>query len=101
MPSELYHRVGVERPCIRRARTLPLAGLAAVAFVRPAAGFVAFTRVLDMPVSLGTRRGGAFGGLWDRVDSGSVAGASAVAFTQLRLALRTPRGRAIARRRRC
>jgi hypothetical protein len=53
-----------------------------------------YRRVLDMPVSLGMRRAGTFGGLWDRVVPGLSPGASAVAFTQLRLALRTPRGRA-------
>jgi hypothetical protein len=47
-----------------------------------------------MPVSLGARTAGAFGGLWDRVVPGLSPSASAVAFTQLRLALRTPRGRA-------
>jgi hypothetical protein len=40
------------------------------------------------------RRAGSFGGLWDRVVPGLSPAASAVALTQLRLALRTPRGRA-------
>jgi hypothetical protein len=48
-----------------------------------------------MPVSLGTRRAGSFGGLWDRVIPGLSPAASAVAFTQLRVALRSPRGKAI------
>jgi hypothetical protein len=47
-----------------------------------------------MPISLGARRAGSFGGLWDRVVPGLSPGASAVAFTQIRLALRTPRGKA-------
>jgi hypothetical protein len=59
-----------------------------------AVGFAAYRRVLDMPMSLGTRRAGSLGGLWDRVVPGLTPGASAVAMTQLRLALRTPRGRA-------
>jgi len=59
-----------------------------------AAAFAAYRRVLDMPVSLGTRRAGTFGGLWNAVIPGLGPAASAVAFTQLRLALRSPRGRA-------
>jgi hypothetical protein len=47
-----------------------------------------------MPMSLGTRRAGSFGGLWKRVIPGLTSAASAVAFTQVRTALRTPRGRA-------
>src|SRR5262249_58154484 len=73
---------------------VPLASLGLAAFLVQALGFAAFVRLLDMPVSLGTRRAGALGGLWDRVIPGLSPGASAVAFTQLRLALRTPRGRA-------
>ena len=95
-PSELYHRIGVE------AAVAPRRGPAAVgrpaatlAFVVHLVGFVAFKRMLDMPVSLGTRRGGALGGLWGRTIPGLSPGASAVAFTQLRLAMRTPRGRSI------
>jgi hypothetical protein len=58
------------------------------------AGFVAYRRVLEMPASQGIRRAGSFGGLWNRVIPGLSPAASAVAFTQLRLALRSPRGRA-------
>jgi hypothetical protein len=56
--------------------------------------FVAYRRLLDLPTSMGARRAGTFGGLWDRTIPGLSEGASAVAFTQYRLALRTPRGRA-------
>ncbi|HYT75163.1 MAG TPA: hypothetical protein VEL79_10480, partial [Vicinamibacterales bacterium] len=56
--------------------------------------FAAFRRLLDTPMSSGTRRAGSFGGLWDRVIPGLTVSSSAVAFTQLRLALRSPRGRA-------
>jgi hypothetical protein len=94
-PSELHHSVGVESAVNPRAALLPLAGLAAVAFMVQLVGFVAFTRMLDMPVSLGTRRGSALGGLWGRRIPGLSASASAVAFTQIRLAMRTPRGRSI------
>jgi hypothetical protein len=48
-----------------------------------------------MPMSLGARRAGAFGGLWARRIPGLTPGASAVALAHLRLALRTPRGRSI------
>jgi hypothetical protein len=47
-----------------------------------------------MPASQAIRRAGSFGGLWNRVIPGLSPAASAVAFTQLRLALRSPRGRA-------
>ena len=94
VPSEMYQRtVAAAVPSPLRL-TVPLGELAAVALLIQAAGFAAYRRVLDMPVSLGTRRAGSFGGLWDRAIPGLSAGASAVAFTQLRLALRTPRGRA-------
>ena len=73
---------------------LPLAGLALAALFVQLAGFAAYRRVLDMPASQGMRRAGSFGGLWNRVVPGLSPAASAVAFTQLRLALRSPRGRA-------
>ena len=57
-------------------------------------GYAAYRRVLDMPASQAIRRAGSFGGLWNRVIPGLSPAASAVAFTQLRLALRSPRGRA-------
>jgi hypothetical protein len=94
IPSEMYRGAtvaGTRRPA-DAAR--PLASLALIAFAVQAAGFAAYRRVLDMPISQGARRAGAFGGLWDRVIPGLTPAASAVAFTQLRLALRTPRGKA-------
>ena len=94
-PSELYHDVGVAAAADPRAAIGPLAGLGALAFIIQFGGFVAFKRMLDMPVSLGARRGAALGGLWGRRIPGLSASASAVAFTQLRLAMRTPRGRSI------
>jgi hypothetical protein len=94
-PSELYHRIATSGASTPRATLVPLAGLAAIAFGVHLVGFGAFRRMLDMPASLGTRRGGAFGGLWGRTIPGLSPGASAVAFTQLRLAMRTPRGRSI------
>lgn len=94
-PSELYHGVGVASASDPRAAIGPLAGLAAMALLIQFTGFVAFKRMLDMPVSLGARRGAALGGLWSRRIPGLSSSASAVAFTQLRLAMRTPRGRSI------
>jgi len=94
IPSEMYRRATVSGSRAPFDAVVPLASLALVAFAVQAAGFAAYRRVLDMPVSLGTRRAGSFGGLWDRVVPGLTPGASAVAMTQLRLALRTPRGRA-------
>lgn len=93
VPSEMYRRATLGAAQAPVDAALPLASLALLAFAIQAAGFAAYKRVLDVPVSLGTRRAGAFGGLWDRRIPGLTAGASAVAFTQLRLGLRTPRGR--------
>jgi len=94
IPSEMYRQATLNGARTPIDAIVPLASLGLLAFAVQAAGFAAYRRVLDMPVSLGTRRAGSFGGLWDRVVPGLTPGASAVAMTQLRLALRTPRGRA-------
>jgi len=95
LPSELYTRAIINTAIVSPASgVLPLAALGAVALVVHSAAFVAYRRLLDMPTSMGARRAGAFGGLWDRTIPGLSEPASAVAFTQYRLALRTPRGRA-------
>ena len=94
IPSEMYRAATVGGTRAPVHAMLPLASLALVAFLVQATAFGAYRRVLDVPVSLGSRRAGSFGGLWTRVVPGLTPGASAVAFTQLRLALRTPRGRA-------
>lgn len=93
VPSEMYYRAATNAPAPAGA-ALPLAGLALAALGVQLAGFAAYRRVLDMPASQGTRRAGSFGGLWNRVIPGLSPQASAVAFAQLRLALRSPRGRA-------
>ena len=93
VPSELYYRAAKNAPAPAGA-ALPLAGLAIAALGVQLAGYAAYRRVLDMPASQSIRRAGSFGGLWDRVIPGLSPTASAVAFTQLRLALRSPRGRA-------
>ena len=94
LPSEMYRRTAASAVSSPVRAAIPLAELAGVALLAQVAAFAAYRRVLDMPVSLGMRRAGSFGGLWDRVVPGLSPAASAVAFTQLRLALRTPRGRA-------
>jgi hypothetical protein len=94
LPSEMYRRTAASAVNTPAGSAIPLAELAGVALLAQAAGFAAYRRVLDMPVSLGMRRAGSLGGLWDRVVPGLSPAASAVAFTQVRLALRTPRGRA-------
>jgi hypothetical protein len=94
VPSEAYRRTirdGRQRPV---NASFPLGELLLLTLFIQGAALAMFNRVLDMPVSLGTRRAGALGGLWDRVIPGLSPAASAIAFTQLRLALRTPRGRA-------
>jgi hypothetical protein len=93
-PSEMYRRAAIAAAASPLDAAVPLGSLALIAAAVQAAGFGVYRRVLDMPVSLGTRRAGAFGGLWNRVVPRLTPGASAVALTQLRLGLRTPRGRA-------
>jgi hypothetical protein len=94
IPSEMYRHATIGGTRAPLDATVPLARLALATLIVQAAGFAAYRRVLDMPASFGTRRAGSFGGLWNRVVPGLSPGASAVAMTQLRLALRTPRGRA-------
>jgi hypothetical protein len=94
VPSETYRHAVLDGRQSPVNAIRPIAALGVLSLLMATAGFAAFRRVLDMPVSLGTRTAGSFGGLWDRVIPGLSPSASAVAFTQLRLALRTPRGRA-------
>jgi hypothetical protein len=94
IPSEMYRHATLNGRRTPAQAIAPLASLAVLAFAVQAVGFAAYRRVLDMPASLGARRAGAFGGLWNRRILGLSTGASAVAMTQVRLALRTPRGRA-------
>jgi hypothetical protein len=94
-PSELYRQTGLR--AVQRSGTTatPLVELLAIGVGLQLLGFAAFSRVLDMPQTLGARRGAAFGGLWSHTIPGLTAGASAVALTQFRLALRSTRGRSI------
>lgn len=93
VPSEMYYRAAKQAPSPADS-ALPLAGLAIAAAAIQLAGYAAYRRVLDMPASQGLRRAGSFGGLWNRVIPGLSPAASAVALIHLRLALRSPRGRA-------
>jgi hypothetical protein len=77
------------------ASVVPLAGLALAALLLHAAGMALFFRVLDGPPSAGARRTGGMREFWTRPLPGLSPGASAVAFAHVRLALRTPRGRAV------
>jgi len=96
-PPEMYARatrqgalgeLGVAATCV--------AGLAAATVVINALGMLAFVKVLDSPGSTGARRTVRTRAAWARKLPGLSRGASAVALAQLRLGLRTPRGRSIA-----
>lgn len=94
VPSELYRRSTLNAVSSPVQSVPPLAILALGTFALQAAGFAVYKRVIDMPLTLGTRRAGALGGLWNQRLPGVSPATSAIALTQLRLALRTPRGRA-------
>jgi hypothetical protein len=72
-----------------------LVALTAVALVMHGLGMAAFAKVLGSPGSTGARRAVPTRAAWSRRLPGLSSGASAVASAQLRLALRTPRGRSI------
>ena len=95
VPSELYVRI--LRPADGdepRARALPLAALTGVSALTHLLAFVAFGRLLSSPGTTGpARTAGKSGGRRWRIP-GASPGMSAVAVNQLRLAFRTPRGRA-------
>ncbi len=72
-----------------------LVALGATALLLHAVGMFTFAKVLDSPGSTGARRAVPTRAAWSRTLPGLSPGASAVALSQLRLALRTPRGRSI------
>jgi hypothetical protein len=95
-PSELHVaavRDGTDRrygPALSRT-----AALAATALALHGLAFVAFRRLLQSPAATGSRRqAGSQRTAW-RALPGVSPGVSAVAIAQIRLALRTPRGRSI------
>ena len=95
-PSEAYARA-TSRLSGRLDMTAvrPVAGLAVTAVILHTAGLLLFGRILQSPGSTGARRrrSKAIGRTW-RIPGLSPA-ASAVALAQMRLAVRTPRGRSI------
>ena len=70
-----------------------LAGLTVAVLLIHTLGMVAFATVLASPGSTGARRAVPTRAAWGRTLPGLSSGGSAVALAQLRLALRTPRGR--------
>ena len=95
-PTELYVR-SARAAAAHDATTAAtrLAALALTAGALHAFGLFVFARVLESPGSSGARRSIAPREAWGRTLPGLTPGASAVALAQLRLALRTPRGRSI------
>lgn len=95
-PTELYVRSSrtSARGEVRQAGASLLA-LAATGFLLHAIGMFVFAKVLGSPGSTGARRVVPARAAWGRTLPGLSPGASAVALAQLRLGLRTPRGRAI------
>ena len=94
-PSEMYIRATRHAPGDLRGAVAPLAGLALAAGLVHTAAFVVFGRVLDDRGSSGSRRRGQVvrRRVW-RIP-GLSPQTSAVAMNQIRLVLRTPRGRSI------
>ena len=95
-PTEMF--LGTARASARGSASVAVRstlGLGALALLLNALGFVAFRKVLESPGSSGGKRGAPMRELWTRRVPGLSGPASAVALAQLRLALRTPRGRSI------
>jgi hypothetical protein len=95
-PPEVYVRS--TRSAASDDLTTAAAGLlvlTAAMLVIHAVGIAAFAKVLESPGSSGARRAVPTRAAWGRRLPGLSSGASAVALAQLRLALRTPRGRSI------
>ncbi len=95
-PSELYVQSARAMAAGEvRSAAIRLAALAVIAVTMHAAGMFLFTRILDSPGTTGARRSVTARKAWGMTLPGLTPGASAVALAQLRLALRTPRGRSI------
>jgi hypothetical protein len=95
-PTELYTRAtqaAARRDVVPAVRAV--GGLAASAVLLNLLGIYVFGKVLESPASTGARRQVQPHATWERKVPWLSPGASAVALAQLRLALRTPRGRAI------
>ena len=94
-PSETYIRAARAAPRNLGAVVGPLAGLALTAGLVHFAGMVVFTRVLDSPGASSSRRRGQASRSRAWKIPGLAPQTSAVAVNQIRLFLRTPRGRSI------
>lgn len=95
-PAQLFTdgtRAAVAGDMARAAASL--AGLGFVTAGLHGIGLFLFLKVLESPGSSGARRSAPMHTVWARRIPGLSSGASAVALAQLRLALRTPRGRSI------
>jgi hypothetical protein len=95
-PTELYTRAtqaAARRDVVPAVRAV--GALAAGAVLLNLLGIYVFGKVLDSPASTGARRQVQTHAAWGRKVPWLSPEASAVALAQLRLALRTPRGRAI------
>ena len=95
-PTEVYVR-GTQAAADGRDfdAAAAFAAIAGSAIAAHALGIVAFARVLGSPGSTGGKRTGRMHAAWGTRLPFLSSGASAVALAQMRLALRTPRGRSI------
>jgi hypothetical protein len=95
-PTEMYLttvQASTRGETARAVRSVAMLGT--LALLLHGSAFVAFRRVLESPGSTSGKRGTPMREVWTRRLPGMTAPASAVALAQLRLALRTPRGRSI------
>jgi len=95
-PTELYTRAtqaAARRDVVPAVRAV--GALAGGAVLLNLLGIYVFSKVLESPASTGARRQVQTHAAWERKVPWLSPGGSAVALAQLRLALRTPRGRAI------
>jgi hypothetical protein len=94
VPSELYLRTtGFEVDDRKPSAARPLLALLATAVLLNGGGLFLFGKLLDSPGTTGVRRARGGAEVWGRTLPLLSPGASAVALAQLRLALRSSRGR--------
>ncbi len=96
LPTEVYTRAA--RSALEGdggAVAMALLALSVAVGLLHAAGFAIYGRLLDSPQTTGATRTGRMNEVWTRRLPLLSEGASAVALAHLRLAMRTPRGRAV------